>query len=156
MATGQVLAGNKILATDVADELALVGSVRMGGRWQRVATQSLPDVALTLVSWDTEVSDSSSMWSSGTTITIPATGAGIWGITAMVTLAAGVASSALGLIGILVNGTEISRSRISDNIGSTSAIFALGAGNTITIRVYGDTAAGTTMTAQVDVWRLAP
>lgn len=47
----------------------------------RNAQQSITNATRTAVSWDVEVQDTLGLWSSGTTLTIPATGAGMWHIT---------------------------------------------------------------------------
>lgn len=128
---------------------------RMGCRLSRVAAQALPDAAVTAVSWDTENEDTSGLWSAGTTITIPATGAGLWAISALVTVVASPPAG-LGFVSVQINGGNRSLAGITFALGAPSLVVPLSATNTITVSAYADGAAATTMTAEIAVYRLGP
>lgn len=138
----------------LAIEATLVTSVisRMGCSLNRVANQTLPDAALTSVSWDTELADTDGLWTSGTNIVIPANGAGVWAVYANVFIAAALAG--IGQTRINVNGVEQSRAVFADTGSSVGIVTPIAAGGVVTVQAFADTAAGTTMTANVVCYRV--
>jgi hypothetical protein len=76
--------GAPVRPSDV-EEAVEAALARMGARLRRAAAQAIGNITLVPVSWDTEDEDTDALWSSGTTITIPADG--IWAINFSVIMA---------------------------------------------------------------------
>lgn len=129
---------------------------RMGCSLRRVAAQALPDAALTVVSWDTEDADTDGLYpGSGTTITIPAGGGGIWSVFAQITVAANPPAG-LGFVSIqLPGGNTHGIAPIVSNLGAPSVTVPLSAGALITVSAFADGAAATTMTGEIFAYRVS-
>jgi hypothetical protein len=143
------------LATDVEAQLVRIDAAtrRMGCQLQRAATQAAPDATFTAVSWDTRVLDTDNLSAAGTNINIPSDG--IWSVST--TMFLGAVLTGIGVIVIKANGFEQCRYPIqpTGNTGSAALSMQLSAGTVITVEVFADTAAGTTMTGSVHCWRVS-
>jgi len=129
------------------------GMARMGCSLRRVAAQTLPDAAPTAFTWDTEDADTHGLFASGTDITIPAGGGGVWVISVVAVFIA-AALTGIGMTQIKIDGGEQARAPFADNGSSVGLVMPLSAGQVITVAVYADTAAGTTMTGAVFCYRV--
>jgi hypothetical protein len=67
------VAGNTVFASDIP--------IRGGVQLRRAANQSVANITVTPVSWDTQDEDIGGFWTSGTTVTVPAGYDGIYAIT---------------------------------------------------------------------------
>jgi hypothetical protein len=141
-------------------ELLTPLEVRMGCTLRRVANQTLPDLATTTISWDTEDSDPFGMIAvPATTITIPTGGGGIWAITLQVVQAAAATGRSFAEITTTIppwnsGGALRFPYPAGEAFISGSAVFPAAAGNTFTVDVNSDTAAGTTMIASLTAYRI--
>ena len=136
-----------------------VGSVSSAG-WtgchvQRAATQTIPNVTATAISWDSEVTDTDGFITAPSgTITIPAGLGGVYGITVATNLSAG-AGSLGAYVSIQVPAQEIVvHMGANASIGSASAFWSLGATNTVSANVYQTSGASLAVTAQLQLWRV--
>lgn len=133
---------------------SLASQVRMGCSLRRAAAQTLPDSAFTAVIPDTEDADTDGLWpGSGFDITIPALGAGVWTIAAMVAVTSAIAG--IGAVRISVNGAQVMKSEGTGGMGGASITLPLAAGALVKVEAFADTAAGTTMTGALFVYRVS-
>jgi hypothetical protein len=167
---GPILGANLALAVEaslrgVDLRLAAVEPVaplltRMGCTLRRVANQTLADITTTAVNWDTEDVDTNGMIAApGTTLTIPTGGGGIWAVSFLVVQAAAATGRSFGQITTSIPPWNIGGAlRFAYAAGEAfvagSAVFPAAAGNTFSIEVNSDTAAGTTMTAALTAYRV--
>ncbi len=133
---------------------------RMGCTLRRVAAQTLPDVATTQISWDTEDSDPFGMIAvPSATLTIPGGGSGIWAITFLVVQAAAATGRSFAEITTTIPPWNIGGAlrfayAAGEGFIAGSATFPAAAGQTFVVDVNSDTAAGTTMTAALTAYRV--
>lgn len=164
LAVGSVVAllGQSAVSADGSSWLALGALVQAADFFPRhgcsvrlVTPQTLPDAAFTPVVWDTEDADFGGLITvPSATLTIPAGLSGVWSISTFIIAAA--APTGLGFVNIRINGAEVARSPFADNVAAVTMVFPLSPGNTISIDVYRDGAAASTMTGSLFVYRVAP
>lgn len=163
LAVGSTVAllGQSAVSADGSSWLAL-GSVssaavfltRFGTSVTRVTPQTLPDAAFTPVVWDTEVADFGGLITvPSSSVTIPAGLGGAWSIST--TIFAAAAPTVLGFIAIRINGAEATRFLFADNIVSATLVLPLVPGDVVSVDVYRDGAAASTMTGSLHVYRVA-
>lgn len=131
--------------------------VRMGCRLRRAASQTVPDNSFTAISLDTQDEDTHGLWSSGSTITIPTGGDGIWAVTARLNLGAAVTGLSLVAIdGSFPLGHVRATTSAGNDLLCVSGVVAMAAGQSFVITSVLDVAAASvTVTASVDVFRVA-
>ncbi len=78
------VAGETVRASDIP--------IRGGVQLRRAANQSIANITLTAISWDTQDEDVGGFWSSGTTVTVPADYDGIYVITFRVVVGTGASA----------------------------------------------------------------
>jgi hypothetical protein len=163
LAIEATMQGVQAAAAGAQSAVAPVSSLgqRTGCTLRRAAAQTLPDIATTAISWDTEDSDPFGMIAApSTTLTIPAGGDGIWAIAFVVSLVAVVTGRSFADLTPTTTPWSISAGALrfpfstGEGIIGGGATFPMVAGNTITVSVNADTAAGTTMTAALTAYRI--
>jgi hypothetical protein len=129
---------------------------RLGGKWSRIATQSIPNATLTTITWDTEVSDfGMNVTVPTTTITLP--DEGIWAI--------GVRSSynttnPLGpnnFLRLVLGGSNYDFPGVStvSKVQIGAHTIELPAGTTIRVDLYQDSGATLNADCSINIWRAA-
>lgn len=145
--------------TDAVNQLNLHTSL-MGCTLRRAANQTLNDVTLTPVSFDTETEDTDGFWAAGspTLITIPETG--LYGIAASALLAS--APTGRSFIEIVPSAGVFTTDPKPRAAGTpteptlyVAASLLFTATNTFVVNVFADVAANTTMTVTLSCYRLA-
>ncbi len=124
---------------------------RCGGRWERVATQSVTGSALTTISWDTETDDTDGFLAvPGSDITIPAGLAGFYVVTAQVVGSTNwTASGSILRINAASVNYDFAAPTGNTRIGATAMAF-LGVGQIIQAVVY-NADATKTVTGRIQV-----
>ena len=141
--------------------LSRVTGARMGVELQRAALQALPDLVNTHVSWDTAVEDTHDMWSSGTTVTIPTGGSGVWAITFGYNGTANTTGRSLVIInpsaGIWSGSSALLRNSFGANEDTCTiaAVIRMNEGDTFTCSVFADMAGAAAMVARVSAFRVS-
>lgn len=153
--------GEKLaLAVEATVAPVAAGVNRMGVTLQRVALQTLPDNTNTTVSWDQEDEDTHNLWSSGTTVTIPFGGTGIWSITFQIqTVLAATARSLIAIIpsaGTWSGGSSPLRNSygVGEDTCSVSGTIPLLAGDTFTCLANVDMSGASSMIARLSAYRV--
>ena len=121
---------------------------------RRVAAQSIPNITLTAISFDTEDEDSSAFFApTGTTITIPAGEAGIYAISASIL---GTLGSTGRCFGNLIAATRNWRASYSDgeDLVSLGITIRLAVADTIVWQVFQTTGGSQNVTARLEMWKL--
>ena len=138
----------------IATARTMLGTARMGCALRRVATQTFNDSTVTTVSWDTQDEDTDGLWSSGSTVTIPADG--IWAIS--YTLWGGGTATGRGLASIIISGITLphrSAFQAGEQYCTVTAVKRLSASTTFTCEAYADMAGNSTLTASLDCYRMS-
>lgn len=144
------LAGENVRASDIPD--------RFGCTLRRAAVQNTGSGVTGTVSWDTEDEDTDGFWSSGTTITIPAGGDGIYTICtrlAATGLGAGRAFAQIVPTSTIV-GTPIDFRTVVDDVEERAFITAqleLAAGDSYVVQYGQFSGAGQDWTAWTSCYR---
>lgn len=142
----------------LAIEATVAGGARMGCTLRRVASQTLPDATNTTVSWDTEDEDTHNLWSSGTTVTIPASG--LWAITFGIVASAATARSVLFIspsAGSWSGGSAALRNSFGagEDTCAVSGTIPLSAGDTFTCVANVDMAGASVFFARLSAYRVS-
>ena len=144
---------------NAGDVIYIADHARMGCELRRAAAQTLPDATDTVTSWDTEVEDTHNLWTSGTTVTIPTGGGGLWAITyGIVTTAVSTARSLMFIApsaSIWSSGGSLRNSFGADEDTSTvSATIPLVAGVTLTFSANVNMAGAATFFSRLSCYRV--
>ena len=144
---------------NAGDVIYIADHARMGCQLSRTSTsQTLPDNTDTATSWDTEVEDTHDLWSSGTTVTIPANGDGLWAITYGIQTAA--VSTARSLLFIAPSTTIWTGGRLRSSFGAdedictVSGTIPLAAGDTLTFTANVNMAGASTFFSRLSCYRV--
>lgn len=125
---------------------------RKGCTLLRDSAQTLPDASLTTISWDTQVADTNSLWSSGSTVTIPSSE--LWEIT-LTTFSGAVAVGRSFCSIVFDDGTFARSSWVpGEQICTVTAHRPLSSGSTFTCEIYSDMASASNFTARLDCYRV--
>jgi hypothetical protein len=129
---------------------------RTGGRWRRVAAQSLPNTFTTAMIWDTEDQDSDGFGApSNATITIPVGMGGVYAISCQLT--SGTTVSLSTRMSMTLNGVQINEDTSQTSNASNltmSMVRQLAAADTLTASITNTTGGAINFTGVLDVWRL--
>ena len=153
----------------IEDLTGLVGALaptaafpaRMGWHVTRAANQSIPQNALTDISWDTEVQDTPNNFTApATTLTIPSGGDGMWQITCQMTFAAVADTNSTLLLRLVAGGMTFQQSD-SDDVATglpagleLSPIVPLVGGDTIVARTQHAANAAQNITGRLLAYRI--
>lgn len=125
---------------------------RMGGTWRRAANQSIPSAAWTAIAWDTELADSHGFLTpTGTTVTIPAGGDGLYALTA--SAYTGLNATAR----LLITGVSDNFTGVPDPVTGCccpAVTLPLVAGNTIQVQIYQSSGSAINTNGRLELWRV--
>lgn len=158
----------RITSTGVPTDLSvsqvntMLSLQRMGCHLYR-SGQTLPDATLTVVTWNSELEDTDGLFSSGTTITIPSGGDGLWSISCMARCLSNIAGSAargFTTINITRGGAAMQPIRDSwtsgEAFGCAAITLPLAAGDSFTCDIFADMAtSSSTLECRLFCYRVA-
>lgn len=123
----------------------------------RTAAQTIPLTTFTPISWDTETVDTPANFTphatTGTTITLPANGGGIWALCVVLTMAG--APTGLSMVSSTFSGLGgLGRAPWTDNVSTLAMIVPLAGSSTVQIQAY-RSGGGSNVTGNLFLYRIA-
>jgi hypothetical protein len=134
-------------------------NLRVGGKWRRVANQSIPTSGITLVSWDTEDQDTDNFIvpnaTTATTFTIPTGRDGTYAISGQIGFSASPVNGFARLTTSQIGAADFVASAIGWQAGFTQVV-PLTAGSTIYVYAFQASGAALNITGQIAITRIGP